>query len=111
MDCLFCKISQGEIPASIAYEDDNVIAFEDIAPKAPTHLLIIPREHIETLNDLEDAALAGHLLMTAKKLAAERGIAEDGYRTLINCNEGGGQVVFHLHCHLLGGRQMEWPPG
>jgi len=111
MDCLFCKISQGEIPASIVYEDDKVIAFEDIAPKAPTHLLIIPREHIATLNDIEDAALAGHILMTAKKLAAERGIADDGYRTLINCNEGGGQVVFHLHCHLLGGRKMEWPPG
>ncbi len=111
MDCLFCKISQGEIPASFVYEDDKVIAFEDIAPKAPTHLLIIPREHIATLNDIEDAALAGHILMTAKKLAAERGIADDGYRTLINCNEGGGQVVFHLHCHLLGGRKMEWPPG
>ncbi len=111
MDCLFCNIAAGKIPAKIVYESDKVVAFEDIAPQAPTHLLIIPKQHIATLDDLEDPALAGHILLTAKKLAAERGLTNDGYRTVINCNTDGGQVVFHLHCHLLGGRKMTWPPG
>jgi histidine triad (HIT) family protein len=112
-DCLFCKIISGDIPATILYRDDKVIAFNDINPQAPVHTLIIPLKHISTLNDLqeEDNALTGHMVQTAKKIAAENGIAEDGYRVLMNCNSDGGQTVFHLHLHILGGRQMHWPPG
>lgn len=111
--CLFCKIASHDIPANIVYEDDTVIAFDDIHPKAPHHKLIIPRKHIATLNDLttDDNALVGHMFGVARQLAKTLGIAEAGYRTLINCNAGGGQEVFHLHLHLLGGRQMTWPPG
>lgn len=113
MDCLFCKIVSGSIPATIIYEDDQVIAFNDINPQAPHHKLIIPRKHIATLNDLspEDKPLIGHLAHTAKKLADDLHIAQDGYRFVINCNAGAGQTVFHIHAHLLGGRQMMWPPG
>lgn len=112
-DCIFCKIIDKEIPANIIYQDDEVVSFPDINPKAPQHVLIIPKKHIATLNDLEDAdtTLAGHLLQVAKQLAAKLGIAESGYRVLMNCNEGGGQAVFHIHLHLLGGRMMHWPPG
>lgn len=112
-DCVFCKIAQGEIPAKIVYQDDQVVAFPDLNPKAPKHFLIIPRRHIATLNDLsdDDTLLAGQLLQVAKRLAGELGIAESGYRVLMNCNEGGGQAVFHIHLHLLGGRIMHWPPG
>lgn len=113
MDCVFCKIVGGQLPANILYQDDRVIAVDDIQPKAPTHKLILPRKHIATLNDLteEDTLLVGHIIQTAKLLAKELGIAEEGYRTVFNCNSWGGQVVFHLHLHLLGGRAMQWPPG
>lgn len=113
MDCIFCKIINGEIPAEIIYEDKQVIAFDDLYPKAPVHKLIIPRKHIATINDIEetDKELIGHMFYVAKELATKFDIAESGYRTLMNCNAGGGQEVFHLHLHLLGGRQMSWPPG
>jgi len=101
----------GEIKPDKVYENDNILAFRDINPQAPVHILIIPKTHIETLNDLNDFALAGQLLETAIKLAKQEGLAADGYRTVFNCNKQGGQEVFHLHMHLLGGRQMVWPPG
>jgi histidine triad (HIT) family protein len=110
-DCLFCKIAAGAIPSKKVYEDADVFAFHDIAPKAPVHVLIVPKRHIRTLNELTDTTLAGKLLLTARQLAAELGIAERGYRVLNNVNEEGGQVVWHVHFHLLGGRQMTWPPG
>ncbi len=110
-DCLFCKMVSGEIKPDTVYEDHKVLGFRDIHPQAPVHILIIPKIHIATLNELDDAGLAGHLLLTAAKLAAQEGLAEDGYRTVINCNEHGGQAVYHLHLHLLGGRSMRWPPG
>lgn len=112
-DCLFCKISAGEIPADIIYETENVVAFRDINPQAPTHALIIPRKHIATINDLtlDDNAEIGKLFLAAAAIARNEGIAEDGYRVTMNCNAAAGQTVFHLHLHLLGGRQMTWPPG
>jgi len=113
MDCLFCKIIKREIPADIVYEDDEVLAFNDINPQAPTHILIIPKKHIATLNDIEkaDLAIIGRLQYTAAKLAKERGFAEDGYRVVMNCNEMGGQTVYHIHMHLMGGREFTWPAG
>ncbi|HSG98284.1 MAG TPA: histidine triad nucleotide-binding protein [Woeseiaceae bacterium] len=113
MDCLFCKILAGEIPAELVYESDTAVAFRDINPQAPTHVLVIPRKHIATINDLEDDdhALIGSLYAAAKEIAAQEGIAEDGYRAVMNCNEGAGQTVFHLHLHVLGGRSLGWPPG
>ena len=113
MDCIFCKIVNKEIPVDFIHQDDISVSFPDINPKAPHHMLIIPKKHIATLNDLDDkdTLLAGHLLQVAKKLAVKLGIAEEGYRVLMNCNEGGGQAVFHIHLHLLGGRMMHWPPG
>lgn len=113
MDCLFCRIIKGEIPAKIIYKDELVVAFNDINPQAPHHLLIVPHKHIPTLNDLhaEDNELIGHMVQTAKMLAKQFSIAEDGYRILMNCNAGAGQTVFHIHLHLLGGRQLTWPPG
>lgn len=113
MDCLFCKIIARDIPADIVFEDDDVLAFRDIDPKAPEHILVIPKRHIATLNDLqeEDCALVGRLQFTAQKIAKELGMAEDGYRVVMNCNEAGGQTVYHIHMHLLGGRSMTWPPG
>lgn len=113
MDCLFCKIIAGDIPATIIYQDEKVIALDDINPQAPCHKLIIPRKHIATLNDLpvEDNALIGHMTQIAKKIASEKNIADSGYRVVMNCNAGAGQTVFHIHLHLLGGRQMTWPPG
>ncbi len=112
-DCLFCKIRDGEIPATTIYEDDDVLAFEDVNPQAPTHVLIIPKKHISTVNDLQDddAALVGRLYLAAKKITADTGVAEDGYRLVMNCNEKAGQTVFHLHLHVLAGRNMTWPPG
>lgn len=110
-DCLFCKMASGEIQPDVVYEDDTVLAFRDINPQAPVHTLIIPKQHIATLNDLDDPVLAGQLLLTAKKLASQEGLSEDGYRTVFNCNKQGGQEVYHIHLHLLGGRQMTWPPG
>jgi histidine triad (HIT) family protein len=113
MNCLFCKIINREIPAKIVYEDDAVLAFEDINPQAPVHLLIIPKKHIATTLDMteDDHVLIGQLLATANHLAMEKGVAEQGFRTVINCNRDAGQTVFHVHLHLLGGRPMSWPPG
>ncbi len=112
-DCLFCKIGSGEIPADIVFENENAVAFRDISPQAPTHVLIIPRRHIATINDLdsEDANQVGQLFLAAAAVARNEGIAENGYRVTMNCNADAGQTVFHLHLHLLGGRQMTWPPG
>jgi histidine triad (HIT) family protein len=112
-DTIFGRIAAGEIPADIVYEDDDLVAFRDLSPQAPTHILIIPRKPIPTLNHMEvgDAELVGRLLLAAAKVAALAGIAEAGYRVVINCNAAGGQTVFHLHLHLLGGRPMQWPPG
>jgi len=113
MSCLFCRIIAREIPASLVYEDDRVIAFNDINPQAPTHVLIVPKRHIETLNVLEpdDDQLVGELSRRAAAIAQERGIAEKGYRTVFNTNREAGQTVFHIHLHLIGGRPMTWPPG
>jgi histidine triad (HIT) family protein len=112
-DCLFCKIAVGTIPATLAYEDDDCIAFNDLSPQAPTHLLIVPRKHIDSLEaaSSEHERLLGHLLYTGAQLAKERGFSEDGYRIVINTNKDGGQTVFHLHVHLLAGRAFVFPPG
>jgi histidine triad (HIT) family protein len=112
-ECLFCNIATGAIPCEEVFSDDEFLAFADIDPKAPTHILIIPRRHITGLNDLEpeDAALIGRLLLRAGGIAAEQGIAEPGYRFVINCGPDGGQTVPHLHLHILGGRALVWPPG
>ncbi len=112
-DCLFCKMVSGAIKPDTVYEDDDILAFRDIHPQAPVHVLIIPKRHITTLNDVadSDALLMGRLLLVAKRIAKEMEIAEPGYRAVISCNRGGGQSVFHLHAHLLGGRRMKWPPG
>lgn len=113
MECLFCKITAGEIQSEIVYEDDAVVAFEDISPQAPVHILVVPKKHISTLDDLtdEDSSLAGELLIVAKELAKEKGVTDKGYRIVLNCNRGAGQTVFHIHAHLLGGREFGWPPG
>lgn len=112
-DCIFCKIVAGEIPSDIVFQDDVCLAFRDINPGAPTHILIIPKEHIATLNDLtpEHESTAGHILLVAKKIAGQLGVDASGYRVVANCNSDGGQVVFHVHFHLLGGRALSWPPG
>jgi histidine triad (HIT) family protein len=110
-DCLFCKIVAGSIKPDVVFESDNLLAFRDINPQAPTHILIIPKIHIASLNELQDPQLAGELLQAASHIAQQQGLAEDGYRTVINCNQNGGQTVYHLHLHLLGGRQLAWPPG
>ncbi|SEI40556.1 histidine triad (HIT) family protein [Allopseudospirillum japonicum] len=113
MDCIFCKLVKGELPADILYQDDEVMAFRDIDPKAPHHFLVIPKRHIATLNDLtpEDAALVGRLQVTAAQLAKEYGFDESGYRVVMNCNQDGGQTVWHIHMHVLAGRTLSWPPG
>jgi len=112
-DCLFCKILSGDIPADIVYESETAIAFRDVNPQAPTHVLVIPRKHIATINDLNESDMetVGSLYLAARDIAREEGIAEDGYRAVMNCNEGAGQSVFHIHLHVLGGRAMGWPPG
>ncbi|MGM0436988.1 MAG: histidine triad nucleotide-binding protein [Bacillota bacterium] len=112
-ECLFCKIASGKTDTEIEYEDEKIVVFEDINPKAPVHLLIVPKKHIPTLNDLkmEDKELVGHIYQVAAALAEKKGIEADGYRLVSNCNEDGGQTVFHVHFHLLGGRQLQWPPG
>tara|TARA_B100000609_G_C17002388_1_gene324327 strand:+ start:189 stop:530 length:342 start_codon:yes stop_codon:yes gene_type:complete len=113
MPTIFSKIINKEIPAEIVYEDDVVLAFNDIDPKAPVHILIIPKKEIATLNDImpDDAELIGRIIIAAKNIAKEKGLDSDGYRLVMNCNEDGGQTVFHIHCHLMGGRKMQWPPG
>ena len=112
-DCLFCRLAAGEIPASIVFEDDQLVAFKDITPQAPTHILLIPRRHISTLNDLApgDDGLVGEMTRRAAAIAREQGLADRGYRVLFNCNADAGQTVFHIHMHLLGGRRLGWPPG
>jgi len=113
MSCIFCRIVNKEIPAKIVYEDDKVLAFHDINPQAPYHILVIPKKHISTLLELteEDKDLIGHIYLVMNKLAQELGVAERGYRVVVNCNEEAGQTVFHVHFHFLAGREMQWPPG
>lgn len=112
-DCLFCKILDGEIPCDKVYENEYVIAFRDVNPQAPTHVLVIPREHISTVNDLTDdnKNIVGEMMLAAQQVAKLEGIDESGYRLIMNCNEGAGQTVFHIHLHVLGGRALHWPPG
>ena len=112
-NCIFCKIVAGEIPAAKIFEDESAVVFRDINPQAPTHALVIPREHVASLNEAsaDDAALLGHLLLVAARVAREEGHADSGYRTVINTNADAGQTVFHIHVHLLGGRRLTWPPG
>ena len=112
-DCLFCKIRDGQIPAKLVHEDDQCIAFRDVNPQAQTHVLVVPRKHIASLNDLvpEDEALVGHLFTAARKIVGDEGIADAGWRTVFNTGKAAGQTVFHIHLHVLGGRLMGWPPG
>jgi histidine triad (HIT) family protein len=112
-DCIFCKIVSGELPSEILYQDEQCVAFNDTSPHAPVHILVVPRKHIESLDKAapNDETIVGHLLLTAAEIARSRGIAENGYRVVINTNSDGGQTVFHLHVHLLGGRPFEFPPG
>ena len=112
-DCLFCKMVAGEIQPDVVYEDDDVLAFRDVNPQAPTHVLVIPKQHIATTNDLDagNAAVVGKLYLAAKQIAADGGVAEPGYRMVMNCNPEAGQSVYHIHLHVLGGRPMHWPPG
>ena len=112
-DCIFCQIAAGEIPAQVVYEDDRFLAFEDINKQAPVHVQVIPKQHIARLTDLEagDADLVGAWILVANRVARQMGIAEPGYRLVSNCNAEGGQEVFHIHLHILGGRKMTWPPG
>jgi len=112
-DCLFCKMVSGEIQPDVVFEDDDVLAFRDVSPQAPVHVLVIPKTHIATTNDLtaEHAGLVGKMVLAAQRVAAEEGIAEPGYRMVMNCNPEAGQSVYHIHLHMLGGRPMNWPPG
>lgn len=112
-DCIFCRIINKQLPARFEYENDEVVAFNDVNPQAPVHIVIIPKKHIERVSDLDlqDRDLITDLVLVANELAKKKGIVEPGYRLVINCNPGAGQSVFHLHLHLLGGRQMRWPPG
>ena len=109
--CLFCRIVRREIPAKVIHEDEHTLAFRDIDPKAPTHVLVISKVHVESLNEIDDPALVGRLMLAAKQIAEAEGIAESGYRTVVNTGSNGGQTVFHIHVHLLGGRRLTWPPG
>lgn len=112
-DCIFCKIAAGEIDADIVRRDDRVVAFRDLNPQAPTHVLVIPRKHVATINDLteSDVGDVGSLFLAAKEIAKREGLEEKGYRVVMNCMEGAGQSVFHIHLHVLGGRPLRWPPG
>ena len=112
-ECLFCRVVAGEVNAELVHEDTLCVAFRDIHPQAPVHLLVVPKKHVATLNDLsaEDEPAVGHLFTVAASLAQAHGVAESGYRTVVNCNRGAGQSVFHLHVHVLGGRSFGWPPG
>ncbi len=112
-DCLFCKMVSREIPSNIVFENDSVLAFRDIDPKAPTHILVIPQKHIQSINELgpDDQSLAGEILLAAKTIAKAEGIETSGFRTVFNTNDDGGQTVFHIHMHVLGGRRLSWPPG
>ena len=112
-DCLFCAIAEGKMKAQIVFQDENIVAFKDIAPRAPVHILLIPRKHLARVADIgdQDRALIGQIFQTAAQLAREQGIAESGFRIVVNSGADAGQSVFHLHYHLLGGRRMSWPPG
>ena len=110
-DCLFCKMVAGEIPCTKVKEDDDYLAFRDISPQAPTHVLAIPKRHVASLNEADDGAMLGGLVLFARDVAVEEGLAEDGYRVVLNTMAGAGQTVFHIHAHVLGGRAMGWPPG
>ena len=110
-DCLFCRIVRREIPAGIVYETEDVVGFRDINPQAPVHVLIIPKTHVESLDRATDAGMLGKMSLAAAEIARAKGIAEDGYRTVMNTGAGAGQPVFHIHLHLLGGRKLDWPPG
>lgn len=112
MNCIFCSIAKHEM-GQLIDEDDHIVAFNDIDPKAPIHILIVPKQHIATLNDTlpEHKELLGHMILTANKIATKLGVTESGYRLILNCNKDGGQAVYHIHLHLLAGRQMTWPPG
>jgi len=109
--CLFCRIVRREIPAKVIHEDEHTLAFRDIDPKAPTHVLVIPKTHVPSLNEATDPAQIGRLLLVAAQIARAEGIAEEGYRTVVNSGANAGQTVFHVHLHLLGGRRLAWPPG
>lgn len=113
INCIFCKIANKEIPSELVYEDELVVAFNDIHPQAPIHILIIPKQHIATINDIQSSqeALVGHLFTVAQTIASTLKIATEGYRVVMNCNQYGGQAVYHIHLHLLGGKQLSWPPG
>lgn len=113
MDCIFCKIVNKDIPATIVYEDDRCVAFEDLNPQAPVHVLVVPKKHISTSLDIkeEDNLLIGHMQQVANRVATDKQIATRGFRTVVNCNSDGGQSVYHIHMHVLGGRSMSWPPG
>ena len=113
MSCLFCRIIAGEIPGKFLYQDDRMVVLQDINPQAPLHVLVIPRKHVATLNDLslEDDRLIGEMLRRAANVASEHGVADSGYRAVFNCNREAGQTVFHIHLHVLGGRSLAWPPG
>jgi histidine triad (HIT) family protein len=110
-ECLFCKIAKQEVPVQLVYESPEIVAFRDINPQAPTHILVIPRQHVPSLSHATDAALVGRLSLAAAEIAKSEGIAESGYRVVMNTNKDAGQTVFHVHLHLLGGRHMTWPPG
>lgn len=110
-DCLFCRIARKEIPATIVAEDEHCVAFRDISPQAPTHILVIPREHVASLDAVSDPMLVGRVLLMAARVARDEGVTASGYRTVLNTNAGAGQTVFHLHAHMLGGRRLLWPPG
>lgn len=112
-DCIFCKIAHHEVNSRIVFENERLVAFHDLFPAAPTHLLIIPKTHYSTLNDVPaaDSAILGEMMSTAASLAGELGLADDGYRVVMNCNQNGGQSVYHIHLHLLAGRKLTWPPG
>lgn len=113
MDCIFCKIANKEIPSTVVYEDEDVLAFNDLNPEAPVHILVVPKKHISSLDaaSAEDQQLLGKILLSIQKIARQQGIAESGYRVVNNCGEQGGQTVMHLHFHLMGGREMLWPAG
>jgi histidine triad (HIT) family protein len=113
MDCIFCKIAHHEIPARIVFENERLLAFHDLFPQAPTHILVIPKTHYSTLNDVPaaDSAILGEIMHTASEIAKAEGFAENGYRVVMNCNQDGGQSVYHIHLHILAGRALNWPPG
>lgn len=113
MDCLFCKIIRREIPAVFVYEDEHLFAFNDIHPQAPTHILVVPKKHIATIDEATptDEILLGKIILSAQQIARNAGLADNGYRLVYNVNTGGGQMIYHIHLHILGGRQMTWPPG